>query len=50
MESDINSLVSKVLPTVDNQTIEDVSTAIKSNNLPAIWEPVEILDMTNEEK
>lgn len=50
MESDINSLVSKVLPTVDNQTIEDVSTAIKSNNLPAIWEPVESLDMTNEEK
>lgn len=50
MESDINSLVSKVLPTVDNQTIEDVSTVIKSNNLPAIWEPVESLDMTNEEK
>lgn len=50
MESDINSLVSKVLPTVDNQTVEDVSTAIKSNNLPAIWEPVESLDMTNEEK
>lgn len=50
MESDINSLVSKVLPTVDNQTIEDVSTAIESNNLPAIWEPVESLDMTNEEK
>lgn len=50
MESDINSLVSKVLPTVDNKTIEDVSTAIKSNNLPAIWEPVESLDMTNEEK
>lgn len=50
MESDINSLVSKVLPTVDNQTIEDVSTAIKSNNLPAIWEPVESLDMTNEGK
>lgn len=50
MESDINSLVSKVLPTVDNQTIEDVSTAIKSNNLPAIWGPVESLDMTNEEK
>lgn len=50
MESDINSLVSKVLPTVDNQTIEDVSTAIKSNNLPAIWEPVESLNMTNEEK
>lgn len=50
MESDINSLVSKVLPTVDNQTVEDVSTAIKSNNLPAIWRPVESLDMTNEEK
>lgn len=50
MESDINSLVSKVLPTVDNQTVEDVSTAIKSNNLPAIWEPVESLNMTNEEK
>lgn len=50
MESDINSLVSKVLPTVDNKTVEDVSTAIKSNNLPAIWEPVESLDMTNEEK
>ena len=50
MESDINSLVSKVLPTVDNQTIEDVSTAIKSNNLPAIWGPVESLDITNEEK
>lgn len=50
MESDINSLVSKVLPTVDNKTVEDVSTAIKSNNLPAIWEPVEGLDMTNEEK
>lgn len=50
MESDINSLVSKVLPTVDNQTIEDVSTVIKSNNLPAIWGPVESLDMTNEEK
>lgn len=50
MESDINSLVSKVLPTVDNQTIEDVSTAIKSNNLPAIWSPVESLNMTNEEK
>lgn len=50
MESDINSLVSKVLPTVDNQTIEDVSTAIESNNLPAIWEPVESLDMTNEGK
>lgn len=50
MESDINSLVSKVLPTVDNQTIEDVSTVIKSNNLPAIWEPMESLDMTNEEK
>lgn len=50
MESDINSLVSKVLPTVDNKTVEDVSTAIKSNNLPATWEPVESLDMTNEEK
>lgn len=50
MESDINSLVSKVLPTVDNKIVEDVSTAIKSNNLPAIWEPVESLDMTNEEK
>lgn len=50
MEPDINSLVSKVLPTVDNKTVEDVSTAIKSNNLPAIWEPVESLDMTNEEK
>lgn len=50
MESDINSLVSKVLPTVDNKTVEDVSIAIKSNNLPAIWEPVESLDMTNEEK
>lgn len=50
MESDINSLVSKVLPTVDNQTAEDVSTAIKSNNLPAIWRPMESLDMTNEEK
>lgn len=50
MESDINSLVSKVLPTVDNKTVEDVSTAIKSNNLPAIWEPVESLDITNEEK
>lgn len=50
MESDINSLVSKVLPTADNQTIEDVSTAIESNNLPAIWEPVESLDMTNEGK
>lgn len=50
MESDINSLVSKVLPTVDNKTVEDVSTAIESNNLPAIWEPVESLDMTNEEK
>lgn len=54
MESDINSLVSKVLPTVDNQTTEDVSTAIKSNNLHAIWEPVwelvESLNMTNEEK
>lgn len=50
MESDINSLVSKVLPTVDNKTVEDVSTAIKSNNLPAIWRPVESLDMTNEEK
>lgn len=50
MESDINSLVSKVLPTVDNQTIEDVSTAIESNNLSAIWEPVESLDMTNEGK
>lgn len=50
MESDINSLVSKVLPTVDNKTVEDVSTATKSNNLPAIWEPVESLDMTNEEK
>lgn len=50
MESDINSLVSKVLPTVDNKTVEDVSTAIKSNNLPAIWEPVESLDVTNEEK
>lgn len=50
MESDINSLVSKVFPTVDNKTVEDVSTAIKSNNLPAIWEPVESLDMTNEEK
>lgn len=50
MESDINSLVSKVLPTVDNQTIEDVSTAIESNNLPAIREPVESLDMTNEGK
>lgn len=50
MEYDINSLVSKVLPTVDNKTVEDVSTAIKSNNLPAIWEPVESLDMTNEEK
>lgn len=50
MESDINSLVSKVLPTVDNQTIEDVSTAIKSNNLPAIWSPVESLNMINEEK
>lgn len=50
MESDINSLVSKVLPTVDNKTVEDVSTTIKSNNLPAIWEPVESLDMTNEEK
>lgn len=50
MESDINSLVSKVLPTVDNKTVEDVSTAIKSNNLSAIWEPVESLDMTNEEK
>lgn len=50
MESDINSLVSKVLPTVDNKTVEDVSTAIKSNNLPAIWEPVESFDMTNEEK
>jgi len=50
MESDINSLVSKVLPMVDNKTVEDVSTAIKSNNLPAIWEPVESLDMTNEEK
>lgn len=50
MESDINSLVSKVLPTVDNKTVEDVSTAIKSNDLPAIWEPVESLDMTNEEK
>lgn len=50
MESDINSLVSKVLPTVDNKTVEDVSTAIKSNNLPAIWEPMESLDMTNEEK
>jgi len=50
MESDINSLVSKVLPTVDNKTVEDVSTAIKSNNLPAIWRPMESLDMTNEEK
>lgn len=50
MESDINSLVSKVLPTVDNKTVEDVSTAIKSNNLSAIWRPVESLDMTNEEK
>ena len=50
MESDINSLVSKVFPTVDNKTVEDVSTAIKSNNLPAIWRPVESLDMTNEEK
>lgn len=50
MESDINSLVSKVLPTVDNQTVEDVSTAIESNNLPAIWEPMESLDITNEEK
>lgn len=50
MESDINSLVSEVLPTVDNQTVEDVSTAIESNNLPAIWEPTESLDMTNEEK
>ena len=50
MEYDINSLVSKVLPTVDNQTVEDVSTAIKSNNLPAIWSPVESLNMTNEEK
>lgn len=50
MESDINSLVSEVLPTVDNQTVEDVSTAIESNNLPAIWEPMESLDMTNEEK
>lgn len=50
MESDINSLVSKVLPTVDNKTVEDVSTTIKSNNLPAIWRPVESLDMTNEEK
>lgn len=50
MESDINSLVSKVLPTVDNKTVEDVSTAIKSNNLPAIWRPVESFDMTNEEK
>lgn len=50
MESDINSLVSEVLPTVDNQTVEDVSTAIELNNLPAIWEPVESLDMTNEEK
>lgn len=50
MESDINSLVSEVLPTVDNQTVEDVSTAIESNNLPAIWRPVESLDMTNEEK
>lgn len=35
---------------MDNKTVEDVSTAIKSNNLPAIWEPVESLDMTNEEK
>lgn len=50
MESDINSLVSEVLSTVDNQTVEDVSTAIESNNLPAIWGPVESLDMTNEEK
>lgn len=50
MESDINSLVSKVLPTVDNKTVKDVSTAIKSNNLPAIWRPMESLDMTNEEK
>ena len=50
MESDINSLVSEVLSTVDNQTVEDVSTAIESNDLPAIWEPVESLDMTNEEK
>lgn len=50
MESDINSLVSEVLSTVDNQTVEDVSTAIESNNLYAIWWPVESLDMTNEEK
>ena len=50
MESDINSLVSEVLPTVDNQTVEDVSTAIELNNLPAIWRPKESLDMTNEEK
>lgn len=50
MESDINSLVSKVFPTVDNKTVEDVSTTIKSNNLSAIWWPVESLDMTNEEK
>lgn len=50
MESDINSLVSEVLPTVDNQTVEDVSTAIELNNLPAIWRPMESLDMTNEEK
>lgn len=50
MESDINSLVSEVLSTVDNQTVEDVSIAIETNNLPAIWGPVESLDMTNEEK
>lgn len=50
MESYINSLVYEVLPKVDNQIVEDVSIAIESNNLPAIWEPVESFNMTNEEK
>lgn len=50
MESNINSLVSVEVPAVNDQVVEEVATAIESGNLPAIWKPMENIDMTDEEK
>ena len=50
MESNINSLVSVEVPAVNDQVVEEVATAIESGNLPAIWKPMESIDMTDEEK
>lgn len=50
MESNINSLVSVEAPAVNDQVVEEVATAIESGNLPAIWKPMESIDVTDEEK